>query len=79
MEAWLEESYSSNVPTNYRCHIYNIVDRFYNALIIPIFTLFLFQDLFIILFLERVCRLGITRMATLALWIYTAYFSAIVA
>jgi hypothetical protein len=54
IEAWLEESHSSNVPMNYRCHISNIVDRVYHALILIIFTLFLFQVLFLIFCLEHV-------------------------
>jgi hypothetical protein len=54
IEVWLEESYSSNIPLNYHCHIYNIVDRVYHALIFSMFTLFLFQVLFLIFCLEHI-------------------------
>jgi hypothetical protein len=53
IEAWLEESYSSNVPMNYHCHIFNMVNRFYHASIFPTFTLSLFQVLFLIFCLEH--------------------------
>jgi hypothetical protein len=54
IEAWLEELYSSNVPMNYYCHKFNMVNRFYHALIFFTFTLFLFQVMFLIFCLEHV-------------------------
>jgi hypothetical protein len=54
IEAWLERSYLDRFPMNYHCHISNIVDRVYHVLIFPIFTLFLFQDLFLIFCHEHV-------------------------
>jgi hypothetical protein len=54
-EAWLEESYSSNVPMNYCIVIFNMVNIFYHGLIFPTFTLFLFQVLFLIFFDEHAC------------------------
>jgi len=53
IEAWLEESYSSNVPMNYYSHIFNMVNRFYRASIFPTFTLSLFQVMFLIFCLEH--------------------------
>jgi len=39
-EAWLEESYSSNVPMNDCIDIFNMVNRFYHALIFPLLLYF---------------------------------------
>jgi hypothetical protein len=61
-EAWLEESYSSNVPMNYCIDIFNMVNGFDHALIFPNFTLFLFQILFLIFYDEHACAsLGLYR------------------
>jgi hypothetical protein len=43
IETWLEESYSYNVRMNYPYDIFNIVDRVFQVLILPTFSLFLFQ------------------------------------
>ena len=48
IESWLEESYLSNVPMNYHYDIHNIVDRVFEFLILPTFSLFLFQVLLLI-------------------------------
>jgi hypothetical protein len=48
IETWLEESYSSNVPINCHCHISNIVNRVFNVLFFPTFSLSLFQVLLLI-------------------------------
>jgi hypothetical protein len=53
IEAWLERSYLEQFPMNYRFHIFNMVNRFYHALIFPTFSLFLFQALSLILCLEH--------------------------
>jgi hypothetical protein len=62
IEAWLEESYSTNVPMNYRCHIFSMGNRVFDVLIFPTFTLCLFQALSLIFFLEHMfVGLGLYR------------------
>jgi hypothetical protein len=55
IEASLEESYSTNVLMTYCCHIYNTVDRFYQVIIFPTSSLFLFQVQLLIFYNEHVC------------------------
>jgi hypothetical protein len=40
IEAWLEESYSYNVPMNYHNDIFNIVQKVFQFLTLPTFSLF---------------------------------------
>jgi hypothetical protein len=48
IEAWLEGSYSTRFPMNYHYDIFNMVNRVFDVLIFPTFTLLFLQVLLLI-------------------------------
>jgi hypothetical protein len=53
IETWLERYYLDRIPMSYHCHMFNMVNIFYHALIFPTFILSLFQVLCLIFCLEH--------------------------